>query len=54
MIFYTTRLVRFHQKRSFSFGEAYEPSTIRLSVGIEPAEQIISNLEHALSRQLSV
>ncbi len=36
------------------FGEAYEPSTIRLSVGIEPAEQIISNLEHALSRQLSV
>ena len=30
------------------FGEGYEPSTIRLSVGIEPAEQIISSLEHAL------
>ena len=30
------------------FGEEYEPSTIRLSVGIEPAEQIISSLEHAL------
>ncbi len=30
------------------FGEGYEPTTIRLSVGIEPAEQIISSLEHAL------
>ncbi len=30
------------------FGEEYEPSTIRLSVGIEPAEQIISSLEYAL------
>lgn len=30
------------------FGEGYEPSTIRLSVGTEPAEQIISSLEHAL------
>ncbi len=30
------------------FGEEYDPSTIRLSVGIEPAEQIISSLEHAL------
>ena len=30
------------------FGEEHEPSTIRLSVGIEPAEQIISSLEHAL------
>jgi cystathionine beta-lyase/cystathionine gamma-synthase len=30
------------------FGEGYEPSTIRLSVGIEPAEQIISSLEQAL------
>ncbi len=30
------------------FGEGYEPSTIRLSVGIEPVEQIISSLEQAL------
>jgi len=30
------------------FGEDYEPSTIRLSVGIEPVEQIISSLESAL------
>jgi cystathionine beta-lyase/cystathionine gamma-synthase len=30
------------------FGEGYEPTTIRLSVGIEPAEQIISSLEKAL------
>lgn len=30
------------------FGEGYEPSTIRFSVGTEPAEQIISSLEHAL------
>lgn len=30
------------------FGEGYDPSTIRLSVGIEPAEQIIGNLERAL------
>ena len=30
------------------FGEDYEPSTIRLSVGVEPAEQIISNLDRAL------
>ena len=30
------------------FGAGYEPSTIRLSVGIEPAEQIISSLEQAL------
>jgi cystathionine beta-lyase/cystathionine gamma-synthase len=30
------------------FGERYEPSTIRLSVGIEPPEQIISSLERAL------
>jgi cystathionine beta-lyase/cystathionine gamma-synthase len=30
------------------FGEEYEPATIRLSVGIEPAEQIIRGLEHAL------
>jgi cystathionine beta-lyase/cystathionine gamma-synthase len=30
------------------FGEEYEHSTIRLSVGIEPAEQIISDLEQAL------
>ncbi len=29
------------------FGEGYEPSTIRLSVGIEPPEQIISSLERA-------
>lgn len=29
-------------------GEGYEPSTIRFSVGTEPAEQIISSLEHAL------
>ena len=30
------------------FGEGYEPSTIRLSVGVEPVEQIISSLEKAL------
>ena len=30
------------------FGEGYEPSTIRLSVGIERAEQIINSLEKAL------
>lgn len=30
------------------FGKAYEATTIRLSVGIEPSEQIISNLEHTL------
>jgi len=30
------------------FGEGYGPSTIRLSVGIEPADQIISTLENAL------
>jgi cystathionine beta-lyase/cystathionine gamma-synthase len=30
------------------FGEAYEPSTIRLSVGIEPPEHIIGSLEQAL------
>ena len=30
------------------FGEGYEPSTIRLSVGIEQAEQIINSLEQAL------
>ncbi len=30
------------------FGEEYEHSTIRLSVGVEPAEQIISSLERAL------
>ncbi len=32
------------------FLEGYEPTTIRLSVGIEPAEQIISSLEHALRK----
>lgn len=32
------------------FGENYAPSTIRLSVGIEPAEQIMESLETALSR----
>jgi cystathionine beta-lyase/cystathionine gamma-synthase len=30
------------------FGEEYEPSTIRLSVGIEPVEQIIDTLEKVL------
>jgi cystathionine beta-lyase/cystathionine gamma-synthase len=30
------------------FGEDYEPSTIRLSVGIEPVEQIIDSLDKAL------
>ena len=35
------------------FGEGYEPSTIRLSVGIEPAEQIISSLERALHDALA-
>ena len=30
------------------FLEGYDPTTIRLSVGIEPAEQIINSLEHAL------
>ena len=30
------------------FGKEYEPSTIRLSVGVEPAEQIVSVLEKAL------
>jgi cystathionine beta-lyase/cystathionine gamma-synthase len=30
------------------FGEEYDPSTIRLSVGIEPADQIISHLARAL------
>jgi cystathionine beta-lyase/cystathionine gamma-synthase len=30
------------------FGEEYEPSTIRLSVGIEPVEQLIDSLERAL------
>ena len=30
------------------FGEDYEPSTIRLSVGIEPVEEIIDNLDKAL------
>lgn len=30
------------------FGEDYDPSTIRLSIGIEPAEHIIGNLEQAL------
>ena len=30
------------------FLEGYAPSTIRLSVGIEPVEQIIAGLEHAL------
>ena len=35
------------------FGEGYEPSTIRLSVGVEPAEQIISRLEHALRDALA-
>ena len=32
------------------FGEDYEPSTIRLSVGVEPAEQIIGRLEKALRK----
>lgn len=32
------------------FGEDYDPSTIRLSVGIEPTEQIISGLESALAK----
>ena len=31
------------------FLEGYEPTTIRLSVGAEPAEQIISSLERALT-----
>jgi cystathionine beta-lyase/cystathionine gamma-synthase len=31
------------------FGRDYEASTIRLSVGIEPSEQIISSLEQALA-----
>ena len=31
------------------FLEGYDPSMIRLSVGVEPAEQIIANLEKALS-----
>ena len=31
------------------FGEDYDPFTIRLSIGIEPAEHIISRLEQALS-----
>ena len=35
------------------FGEGYEPSMIRLSVGTEPAEQIISRLEHALHDALA-
>ena len=30
------------------FGEEFSPSTIRLSVGIEPADEIISSLEQAL------
>jgi O-acetylhomoserine (thiol)-lyase len=30
------------------FGEGYDPSTIRLSVGIEPVDQIIGNLARAL------
>ena len=30
------------------FGEEYEPSTIRLSVGVEPVEQIVGFLEQAL------
>ena len=30
-------------------GEEYEPTTIRLSVGIEPAEQIINAMEKALA-----
>jgi len=30
------------------FGEDYEASTIRLSVGIEPVDQIINKLEKAL------
>jgi cystathionine beta-lyase/cystathionine gamma-synthase len=33
------------------FGEAYDASTIRLSVGIEPADQIISGLEQALREE---
>ena len=32
------------------FGKEYEPSTIRLSVGVEPAQQIVSFLENALRR----
>ena len=32
------------------FGGEYEPSTIRLSVGVEPLEQIIGRLEKALRR----
>lgn len=31
------------------FLEGYEPTTIRLSVGVEPAEQIISSLDRALA-----
>jgi cystathionine beta-lyase/cystathionine gamma-synthase len=30
------------------FGQDYDPSTIRLSVGIEPVDQIIAWLEKAL------
>lgn len=30
------------------FGDEYEPSTIRLSVGVEPVEQIIESLDQAL------
>jgi cystathionine beta-lyase/cystathionine gamma-synthase len=30
------------------FGEDYEASTIRLSVGIEPVDQIIKKLDKAL------
>jgi len=30
------------------FGKEYEPSTIRLSVGVEPAEQIVGFLQKAL------
>jgi cystathionine beta-lyase/cystathionine gamma-synthase len=32
------------------FGKEYDPSTIRLSVGIEPADEIIGHLEQVLSR----
>jgi len=32
------------------FGDEYEPSTIRLSVGIEPVDQIIQNLDQALQQ----
>ena len=35
------------------FGKEYEPSTIRLSVGVEPVEQIIGRLEKALRRNLN-